>query len=294
MQLQAFLTFGIKCSKCNKQGHCRANCPMLARQTTGPRQASPFSPTDARSLAAPQQPSQLAPASAAPAPPTTPAEVPIEAPVVPRSTAPQPAEPEPPNQPEKEQNPAIVAAPPPPLPAPRTLETAPTTIEMMDVENREQENTGSSTSSQKSVVRHELDTFLEKASSSLYAETDQLGLQREEVLRALTSKSELRNLMPKLTAAQKATLIRLISVLLAKRPGSSTSIYKLLRMAQNSLGATPSGHRVCPETNSFHLDQGRDLCLGYNAVVTSPVAISGSGLACVFGPGVTALRQRVL
>ncbi|UYV78849.1 hypothetical protein LAZ67_16002975 [Cordylochernes scorpioides] len=48
------------------------------------------------------------------------------------------------------------------------------------------------------------------------------------------------------------------------------------------------------ETNSFHLDQGQDLCLGYSAVVTPPVAISGSGLSCVFGPGVAVLRQRVL
>ncbi|UYV73189.1 hypothetical protein LAZ67_10002146 [Cordylochernes scorpioides] len=36
------------------------------------------------------------------------------------------------------------------------------------------------------------------------------------------------------------------------------------------------------------------LCLGYSAVVTPPIAISGSGLACVFGPGVAVLRQRVL
>ncbi|UYV78568.1 hypothetical protein LAZ67_16002017 [Cordylochernes scorpioides] len=48
------------------------------------------------------------------------------------------------------------------------------------------------------------------------------------------------------------------------------------------------------ETNSFHLDQGQDLCLGYSAVVTPSVAISGSGLACVFGTGVVVLRQRVL
>ncbi|UYV72161.1 hypothetical protein LAZ67_9002023 [Cordylochernes scorpioides] len=47
--LQASFSFGIKCSKCGKQGHRRANCPALARQGNGsPRQAA--SPTDARPL----------------------------------------------------------------------------------------------------------------------------------------------------------------------------------------------------------------------------------------------------
>ncbi|UYV84783.1 hypothetical protein LAZ67_X003474 [Cordylochernes scorpioides] len=49
------------------------------------------------------------------------------------------------------------------------------------------------------------------------------------------------------------------------------------------------------ETNAFHLGSGQDLCLGYRAVVLAhPVAISGSGLACVFGPGVAVLQQRIL
>ncbi|UYV77434.1 hypothetical protein LAZ67_15001018 [Cordylochernes scorpioides] len=45
----------------------------------------------------------------------------------------------------------------------------------------------------------------------------------------------------------------------------------------------------------IHLGSGQDLCLGYSAVVLAhPVAISGSGLACVFGPGVAVLHQRIL
>ncbi|UYV75895.1 hypothetical protein LAZ67_13001701 [Cordylochernes scorpioides] len=49
------------------------------------------------------------------------------------------------------------------------------------------------------------------------------------------------------------------------------------------------------ETNAFHLGSGQDLCLGYSAVILAhPVAISGSGLACVFGPGVAVLQQRIL
>ncbi|UYV81488.1 hypothetical protein LAZ67_20001341 [Cordylochernes scorpioides] len=71
----AFLTFGIRCSKCHNQGHRRANCPMLARQSTGPWQASPPSHTDVTSPTAPQLPRQLAPAPPAPAPPTPSMEV---------------------------------------------------------------------------------------------------------------------------------------------------------------------------------------------------------------------------
>ncbi|UYV74886.1 hypothetical protein LAZ67_12001674 [Cordylochernes scorpioides] len=213
--LPAFLTFGIKCSKCNKQSHRRANFPMLARQTTGARKASTSSPTDAKSPTAPQQPRQPAPAPAAPGLPTPRGVMPIEALAGPYSTAPQPALPAPPAPP-------AIVAPPPSLPAPRTfeLETAPMTIEMMDVENRGEENTGSSIASQRSVIRPELDNFLEKAPSSLYAETDQLGLDREEILRALASKTEIDKLMPKLTAAQNAAITRLTDLILEKRPGS--------------------------------------------------------------------------
>ncbi|UYV77347.1 hypothetical protein LAZ67_15000588, partial [Cordylochernes scorpioides] len=70
--LSAFLSFGIKCSKCGKQGHRRANCPALAKQGNGnPRQAA--SPTDARPPPPPQQPRKPAPAPATPASPVQPA-----------------------------------------------------------------------------------------------------------------------------------------------------------------------------------------------------------------------------
>ncbi|UYV84602.1 hypothetical protein LAZ67_X002780 [Cordylochernes scorpioides] len=52
----AFLTFGIRCSRCYNQGHRRADCPLLAGQSTGPRQASPTSPTDVPSSNAPELP----------------------------------------------------------------------------------------------------------------------------------------------------------------------------------------------------------------------------------------------
>ncbi|UYV79912.1 hypothetical protein LAZ67_18001028, partial [Cordylochernes scorpioides] len=184
--------------------------------------------TSAEAPAIPSAPHPAEPLDLAqPAPaahPAPPGEMPIKAPAAPRSTAPQPAGPAPPTQP------AIVASLPH-LPAPRTLvsETAPTNIEMMDRENREEERTDSSSTSQgRNKIRATLDDLIKKAPSTVFDELEKLGLQKET------------------------------------------------------------------ETNSFHLDQGQDLCLGYSAIVTPPVAISGSGLACVFGPGVAVLRQHVL
>ncbi|UYV82175.1 hypothetical protein LAZ67_21001254 [Cordylochernes scorpioides] len=36
--LSAFLAFGIKCSRCGRRGHRRANCPLSPKQTTNPSQ----------------------------------------------------------------------------------------------------------------------------------------------------------------------------------------------------------------------------------------------------------------
>ncbi|UYV73065.1 hypothetical protein LAZ67_10001731 [Cordylochernes scorpioides] len=48
------------------------------------------------------------------------------------------------------------------------------------------------------------------------------------------------------------------------------------------------------ETNKESLDYAQGLCLGYSAIVASPAASRGSGLACLFVPGVALLRHRVL
>ncbi|UYV79704.1 hypothetical protein LAZ67_18000359 [Cordylochernes scorpioides] len=170
--LPAFLSFGIKCSKCGKQGHRRANCPMLARRTTGP---------------------------AEPAPPAQPA----------------------------------LVAPPAPLPAPETLEpgTAPLDIVMTE----EEENTTSSTASQKVSAYSQLEKFLEKPSSPSFAKTKQLDLAREEVLRILSSRTQQKRRIPSLTAAQAGALSKLLNAILAIHPGTDTTVYKLLRRAKGQL-----------------------------------------------------------
>ncbi|UYV64428.1 NOP2, partial [Cordylochernes scorpioides] len=243
--LPAFLSFGIKCSKCGKQGHRRANCPSLARQNSSPRQAA--SPTDARpppppppSPPPPQQPRRPTPAPATSASPVQPAKSSTEAPVTP--SAHHPTEPMDLAQPAPVALPAPLAAPRPPEP-----ETFP-----LDIEMSEEEQTSTPSASPRGKPAFvQLQEHL-KQSPNLSIDWDGLpGIDREDAQRLLTSKRKMEKRAPSLSKAQ--------------------------------------------ETNAFHLGSGQALCLGYSAVILAhPVAISGSGLACVFGPGVAVLRQRIL
>ncbi|UYV60719.1 hypothetical protein LAZ67_1002024, partial [Cordylochernes scorpioides] len=65
----AYLSSGIRCSRCRGQGHRRANCPLLARRTTAPGPATPTSPTSVPPATAPRLPQQP---SAQPPPPASP------------------------------------------------------------------------------------------------------------------------------------------------------------------------------------------------------------------------------
>ncbi|UYV64920.1 hypothetical protein LAZ67_3002445 [Cordylochernes scorpioides] len=68
----------------------------------------------------------------------------------------------------------------------------------------------------------------------------------------------------------------------------------------------PSFHTECPiekheidicflqETNVISLDEERDLCHGYSAVVVPSTTTVGSGLACVFAAGIVVHRQQIL
>ncbi|UYV69063.1 K02A2.6-like [Cordylochernes scorpioides] len=107
-------------------------------------------------------------------------------------------------------------------------------------------------------------------------------LNREEAQKLLTSETTMKKRAPTLTEEQFTALDKLHETIKALCPDSNSTIRKTLQKTRK-------------ETNAFHLGSGQDLCLGYSAVVLAhPVAISGSGLACVFGPGVAVLQQRIL
>ncbi|UYV78239.1 hypothetical protein LAZ67_16000643 [Cordylochernes scorpioides] len=274
--LQAFLSFGIKCSKCGKQGHRRANCPALARQGNGsPRQAA--SPTNARPPPPPppppppQQPRKPAPAPATPASPVQPAKKSTESPAIP--SAPHPAEPMDLAQPAH-------AALPAPLAAQRLLEPR---ISPLDHEMSVEKLTSPpSTPARGESALKQLLKHIEET-PTLSIDWDKLpGLNCKDAQQLLTSETTMKRLAPTLTEEQVATLDKLHDTFKASCPDSNSTIRKTLQKTRK-------------ETNAFHLGSGQDLCLGYNAVVLAPpVAISGSGLACVFGPGVAVIQQRVL
>ncbi|UYV73933.1 hypothetical protein LAZ67_11001499 [Cordylochernes scorpioides] len=222
--LPAFLTFGTECSKCNRQGHRKANCPMLARQSISPKQAA--SPIEASSPAVPQQPNQPAPPSPAPAPPTPPEEVPGTAPVAnsraPRSVAPQPTVPAPPTPPGEVPSPAVAATctPKATLSPQASLEP----IEPMEVAPTEEETTGS-TPAGRGKIRAPLNIILEQAPNSLFAETGNLGHHREKVCGALVSTPTLKTLIPKISAVQRTAMLELVHAILKRRTDSNRSVH---------------------------------------------------------------------
>ncbi|UYV77270.1 hypothetical protein LAZ67_15000299 [Cordylochernes scorpioides] len=122
-----------------------------------------------------------------------------------------------------------------------------------------------------------------KHSPNLSIDWDGLpGIDREDAQQLLTSKRKTEKRVPSLSEAQVAALVQVAETIKASIPDSNHTIRKTLQKTKG-------------ETNAFHLGSGQDHCLGYNAVILAhPVAISGSGLACVFGPGVAVLQQRIL
>ncbi|UYV71031.1 hypothetical protein LAZ67_8001473, partial [Cordylochernes scorpioides] len=118
----AFLTHGVKCSKCRGQGHRRANCPQLHGRPTTARRASPPLSTGLPPSTAPGLPGP-SPAAPTPPAPTSPAvrlsgAQPDARVASPPSTAPRPSTPAPPA------SSVPVAAPVPPSVAPAPVDPA--------------------------------------------------------------------------------------------------------------------------------------------------------------------------
>ncbi|UYV73551.1 hypothetical protein LAZ67_10004098 [Cordylochernes scorpioides] len=239
----AYLSSGIRCSRCRGQGHRRANCPLLARRTTAPGPATPTSPTSVPPATAPrlpQQPSAQPPPPASPSPTMEVSDVPptsraaLHPPAALRQSSPAPS--------------ALPAedaplAPPPMTPAP-SLRTpgsrepaAPTPdVEMSIVE----ETSASFTSTAKNATRIDLDAFIERHPSVSFAETDALGLGREEVLDLLSSRTKTQRSVPLLPLSQCNALAGLIRQILDLRPGAASNLYKVLGQVKAELRTTPA------------------------------------------------------
>ncbi|UYV64712.1 hypothetical protein LAZ67_3001731 [Cordylochernes scorpioides] len=245
----AYLSSGIRCSRCRGQGHRRANCPMLAGRTTAPGPATPTSPTSVPPATAPRLPQQP---SAQPPPPASPSSTMEVSDVPPASrAAPIPPAALRPSPPAPSALPAEDAPPaPPPVTPALSLRTpgsrepaAPTPdVEMSIVE----EFSASSTSSAKNATRVDLDAFIEKHPSVSFAGTDALGLGREEVLDLLSSRTKAQRKGPLLSPPQCDAFARLIGQILDLRPGAASNLYKVLGQVKAELRTTPTAVSPTP------------------------------------------------
>ncbi|UYV64780.1 K02A2.6-like, partial [Cordylochernes scorpioides] len=238
----AYLSSGIRCSRCHGQGHRRAICPLLAGLANNTRMAPPTTPAGVPPPTTPAPPQRSAAQPPAPTHSNPAMEV-CSAPPVARaalhSSAPRPSPPAAPAFPMEETPPA----PPPVTPAP-SLRTpgsrepaAPTPdVEMSIVE----ETFASSTSSAKNATRVDLDAFIEGHPSVSFAKTDALGLGREEVLDLLSSRTKAQRKGPLLSPPQCDALVGLIGQILDLRPGAASNLYKVLGQVRAELRTTPA------------------------------------------------------
>ncbi|UYV69109.1 hypothetical protein LAZ67_6002441 [Cordylochernes scorpioides] len=245
----AYLSSGIRCSRCRGQGHRRANCPLLAGRTNAPGPATPTSPTSVPSATAPglpQQPSAQPPPSVSPSPTMELSDVPptSRAGLLPPA-APRPPPPAPLALPVEDTSPA----PPPVIPAPSLRapggsvspqssksEPSAQNIEMTAIE----ESSASSTSSSRTSMRDDLVAFIRRSPTVSFAGTDALGLGREEVLDLLSSRTKAQRKGSLLTPPQSDALAGLIKQLLDLKPAGNTNVYKILHQVKSELKKGPA------------------------------------------------------
>ncbi|UYV77306.1 hypothetical protein LAZ67_15000449, partial [Cordylochernes scorpioides] len=268
--LSAFISYGVKCSRCGRQGHRRANCPIIpgrASNNVQPQPAplpsgasstesrQPNRPTPTAPVPSPKRPASQTSAPGTPtalpartssdavAPPSEPMEIAAEVLAPPTSnSAPQAVKPmEAPEAPADLRPPAsqpagvapqalpASAAPPGPLHAQGTLVPP-------------------SPSSSEGKTRPDLEAYLKRNPGVSLAETDALGLGREEVLDILSSKTKAHKRGQHLTPPQSNALAGLINQILDLRPGGNSNIYKVLRQVLSELR---TGQAAVPPTSTL-------------------------------------------
>ncbi|UYV72955.1 hypothetical protein LAZ67_10001263, partial [Cordylochernes scorpioides] len=272
----AYLTSGIRCSRCHGQGYRRANCPLLAGRTTNTRLAPPASPAGVRPSTTPAPPQLSSAQSPAPAPPNPAMEISGASPAARAalpSAAPRPSPPAPPASsmevatsapPPVAPAPSLQASESPVVPRPATLQhpeptpparpdfvaphgplptqetlgpaTPTPDVEMSIVE----ETSASSRSSTRNSTRDELVAFIKRSPGVFFTGKDGLGLGREEVLDLLSSRTRAQRHAPMLTPPQSDALAGLINQLLDLRLGGNSNIYKILRQVKSELKTIPA------------------------------------------------------
>ncbi|UYV77408.1 hypothetical protein LAZ67_15000910 [Cordylochernes scorpioides] len=156
------------------------------------------------------------------------------------------------------------------------------------------------------------DLLKNKKVSAAIASVQKLGLEREDLLQALTHNGKMDRLIAKLNIEQRKAIANLATALMALTGDTRNTLYKKLSRARNSARQSQMNFRVATlntrgiaalrrriqlccflkeheidicflqETNVMSLDDVGDLCQGYSAVVAPATTTVGSGLACVF------------
>ncbi|UYV64524.1 hypothetical protein LAZ67_3001092 [Cordylochernes scorpioides] len=275
--LSAFISYGVKCSRCGRQGHRRANCPIIPGRASNNAQPQPAPLPSGASSTESRQPNRPTPTAPAPspkrpapqtsapgtptalpartssdavAPPSEPMEFAAEVLAPPTSnSAPQAVKPmEAPEAPADLRPPAsqpagvvpqalpASAAPPGPLHAQGTLVPP-------------------SPSSSGRKTRPDLEAYLKRNPGVSLAETDALGLGREEVQDILSSKTKAHKRGQHLTPPQSNALAGLINQILDLRPGGNSNIYKVLRQVLSELRTSQAAvppTSTLPAPRPFH------------------------------------------
>ncbi|UYV84582.1 hypothetical protein LAZ67_X002708 [Cordylochernes scorpioides] len=292
--LPSFLLYRVKCSRCQRQRHCRANYPL-----------TPKRPTDA-SEQAPSNTGAVKPGPAS----TTP-------------TADPPAAAIPAQSPENAEGPCPLSpASSPPTAANSVEKSSPDQFQDPLQDQRDPINL---TPFGKSIkTKSERKALLKQVPGSIFTDIEKLGLEREPVIETLQSVPGLKNLLPSMSNTQRIALNKLARNLVVRIIVSNTPLYKrlsdvrrqtweptmnlrIITLNARDLAARDRSLELChflaqhhvdiafiQETNKESLDYAQDLCLGYSAIVAPPAASRGSGLACLFVQGVALLRHRVL
>ncbi|UYV78850.1 hypothetical protein LAZ67_16002976 [Cordylochernes scorpioides] len=260
--LSAFISCGVKCSRCGRQGHRRANCPLIPGRASNNGQPQPAPLPPGASSTESRQPNRPTPAAPAPspkrpapqtsapgtstslptrtssdavAPPSKPMEIAAEVLAPPTSNrALQAMEPT--------EAPKAAADPRPPASQPpgEVLQALPASVAPPGPLHAEGTLVPPSPSSLGRKTRPDLEAFLKRNSGVSFAGTGALGLGREEVLDLLSSKTKARKRGQHLTPPQSNALAGLINQILDLRPGVNSNIYKVLRQVLSELRTGPA------------------------------------------------------
>ncbi|UYV72629.1 hypothetical protein LAZ67_10000107, partial [Cordylochernes scorpioides] len=291
----AYISYGVKCSKCHRQGHRRASCPkrdLEERSTRQPTfQHGPLPPSTQTSPSS--QPAATTPAAVGHnGPEKTPAKnvhIPMKPPPANKTSGTKalPAAAEVATS--SKERPPNIAAP--------ILTIAPGSRIPLKTNPLSKED--ESSTDKRSKALRQLEEVLKQLPDTVFENTEAAGMEKEKIVQTIISERNLKKFLPNQKPEQLDSLINLIGTFVDRVEDKACHLYKrLTHLRSVEMCCFFRQHAVdvafVQETNVLALNNIRDLCLGYSAVFAPSSTPRGSGLAVVVAPGVTILWHRVL